>query len=367
MWFFFGFITLTTFIAYFWYKRIKAGWRGTSQRTGAFSYQYKVVKNDKTVNELLIGIDAAPGYDYFLKNENALDRFFKRIGFSVEHQTGNKAFDDKVYIVSDNRQFQKQLTADGEIVDALLKVFNFGRTYQCRVQEVRHSSGRLWIKYSTGNGFNERRITALASRVVPVLYSINKTLKHIPLTASGSWKDPFVIKATFLLAVSSALAVNGALQVYRFLYTTLPVAMDTDKLLQDALLLGGGIITLLLTLSFWTLGRSARAHLVLIELLIVGSFGAVLTAYEQLNDLNMELDRSQGRAYETTLLKKHVVRTRRSTNYYAHMNDWHHTAAGIEIKITGNLYNALAPGDRLVVTEKPGYYDYRWIETIKKK
>ena len=368
MWFFFGFITLTSFLAYFWYKRINAAWKGIPGRAGELPYQYKVVKNDKAINELIIGIDAPDGYDYLLKHENTVDRFFKAIGVSVEHQTGNEAFDDKVYIVSDNRQFQRQLTANGPIVDGMLKIFNFGRTYHCRVQEMRHYSGRLWIKFSTEHRFNERRIPALASRIVPSLHTIVDELQRIPLTASAGWKDPFAFKAALLLAASSALAVNGGIQVYRFVYTTYPVTMDTDRLFHDALLLGGGIVAALLVFSFFYVGRSARAHLVFLELLIVGSFGAVLTAYEQLNDLNMEMDASTGKAYETMLARKHAIHSRRSsTRYYAYLSDWHHPAGLIEVKIPGSLYHAIMPGDQLVVTEKSGYYRYRWIEKIEKK
>ncbi len=370
MWVFFGFITLTSFTIYFWYKRLHASWKGVSGSTGDIIYQFKATtdKEGKVV-KLLIGIDAPDSYDYTLKRENALDRFVKAIGISTEHQTGNIRFDDLVYIVSDNARFHKQLTADSTIVDAFMKIFLLGKTFQCVIQEVQHNSGRLWLTIEPVKGLNERKVPQLASRMVPLLDTIAKELVTIPLSATNSWKDPFTTKAAILLAISSALAVNGGLQLFRFVNMSNTITLDRDALLTDALSLGLLISGTLALIAIYTLGRSSRTHLVLIELLFLGSIGSVVTVYAELNDINVTADTSKGVKYESVVYDKRSVSQRRgATKYYLTMRDWNapDITKKIKVRVPGSLYYEVARQDRLIVMQKAGYFHYRWIESIKK-
>ena len=366
MWFLFGFITLISFSSYVAYKRINAAWKGTRQTTDGLTYQYKVERNKHGISALLVGIDGPKGYDYALKKENGIDRFFKSIGLSVEHQTGKQAFDDLVYIVSDNRQFHRQISSSEVLTDTLLKIFNFGKSYHCHVQELRHNSGRLWIKFNVDKAFEEKRISSLSSKVVPLLESIGREFKSIPLMATGTWRDPFVVKAALLLAASSGLAVNGVLHGLRLAFTKVPFTVDAGALLHDAIIVGAFIAATLLALCIYFLGRSARTHLVMIDLMIVGTLGAMTTAYTELRDINMELDTSEGTKYEITLYDKHLSRSRRSTTYYVHVNDWNRPGRRIQVEVSGDLYYSLTPGEHLAVTQKKGYLKYRWVEKFVK-
>jgi len=267
MWVFFGFITFISFTIYFWYKRLNSSWEGEIKKTEEnIVYHYKVTHGEKgSIAQLLIGIDAPEGYDYTLKKESGFDRFVKSIGLSIEHQTGNIKFDTLVYILSDNIQFQKQLSSDGVIVDSFLKIFSFGRTSKCRVQDLQHNSGRLWLTIVPLEGFNTKRTFVLASKIVPLLHTIAKELKTIPWTASKSWKDPFTTKAAILLAISSAMAVNGGIQLVRYINLSNTITLDTDALLIDALMLGFSLSIALALIAVYLLGRSSRTHLILIE------------------------------------------------------------------------------------------------------
>lgn len=366
MWFLFGFITLITFSLYVVYKRINAAWSGIHQSANGLSYQYKVVKNKHGITGAFVGIEAPKGYDYALKKENGIDRLFKSIGLSVEHQTGDRIFDDLVYIVSDNRQFHRQISSNDTLTKTLIDIFNFGKSYHCHVREVRHNSGRLWIEFGVDKAFDEQRMTSLSSKVVPMLDTISREFKSIPVMATGSWKDPFVLKAAMLLALSSGLAINGTLHGLRLAVTTVPFTVDSNILLHDAVIVGVFVIVVLLAICIYALGRSARTHLVMIELMTVGTLGAMTTAYTELRDLNIELDPSAGTKYEIMIYDKHVSRSRRSTSYYLHVNDWNTPGKRIQVKVSSQLYHTVSPGEHLVVIQKPGYLGYRWVESFNK-
>jgi len=97
MWFFFGLFTLLSFFIYFLKKRINGRWKGTPGTENGVSYQFQVfsTKYNSTIG-LKIGINTKKGYDFIFKKESWVDRLFKMIGLSIEHQVGSKEFDDLV-------------------------------------------------------------------------------------------------------------------------------------------------------------------------------------------------------------------------------------------------------------------------------
>ena len=165
------------------------------------------------------------------------------------------------------------------------------------------------------------------------------------------------------------MAVNGGLQLFRYVNLSNIVTLDRDALLGDALILGFFASGTLALIAIYVLKRSSRTHLVLIELLLLGSFGAVVTAYAELNDINVAADTSAGVRYESVVFdKRYQTQRRGATKYYLGVRDWNSPDAmqKIEVRVPSSLYNTVKKGDHLVLTEKPGYFKYRWIERIKK-
>jgi len=107
---------------------------------------------------------------------------------------------------------------------------------------------------------------------------------------------------------------------------------------------------------------------VLIELLLVGSFGAVSTAFTELRDLNIELDQSQAIEYHAKTLDKRISRgRRRSTSYYLYLEDWNRGTFEEKVKVSKLLYNTIAVGDSVSIRQKSGYLGYRWVGSIQKR
>jgi len=204
---------------------------------------------------------------------------------------------------------------------------------------------------------------------VPELYNVANELKRIPLTASNSWKDPFTAKAAILLAISSAMAVNGGIQLFRYINLSNTITLDRDALLNDALILGFFTSGLLALIAIYVLKRSSRTHLVLIELLLLGSFGAIVTAYAELNDINITADTSAGIHYESVVFQKRYQTQRRAaTKYFLNVRDWNSPDAlkKVELRVPEKLYHNVAVGDRLSLSQKDGYFKYRWIDELKR-
>lgn len=366
MWFMFGFITLLSFSIYAGYKRINAAWKGEAGDVNHIGHQYKILRNKYGITGLLVGIDAPPGYDFSLKQEAWYDRLAKFLGLSAEHQSGNQTFDELVYIVSDDRQFQRQISANAALSATVMEIFSLVVTFNGKPKAVRCNSGRLWVKISAGKGFEESQINELSNRVGKLLKAFTAQLLPLP-PSPGRWRDPFVFKAAVLLAISTGFAINGAAHLLRLSWGNLPYTLDCSRLFTNAFFCGAVIVALLVVAAFVLLGRCARTHLVLIELCIVGLFGATATAFVELRDMNMELDQSPAVEYQTKILHKHISRSRRSTCYNLCLQDWTKEDEKTQIKVSSDLYDQVAVGEILSVKQKDGYFHYRWVESIDRR
>jgi hypothetical protein len=92
--------------------------------------------------------------------------------------------------------------------------------------------------------------------------------------------------------------------------------IDRDRLIHLSLWTGGVILFALLAAHFVLLARSARAHLYLLELLLVGTFGSFSTAASELRAANIEWDTSVVVVREAAVLSKSISRSRKGGTRY---------------------------------------------------
>lgn len=367
MWFIFGFITLISFSIYFGYKRLNASWKGRPGRFEGIPYQYRIVTHKKRITAVFVGIYGVPELDFSFKKETFVDRLFKFLGLSVEHQIGCQEFDKAVYIVSDNTRLHTLISSSSAIKESALGIFRLAEKFNCQTKEIRCQSGRLWVRFKTLRGFEESCLSSMYPDVVPRLMAFAAELKQIPPVSSVGWKDPFVIKAAIILAISTGLAMNGMVHLIRLGWTNVPFTVDTRQLWMDSMYWGVVVVAILVAGTLFLLGRTARTHLVLIELIFVGFLGATSTAFSELRDINMELDESTAENYEVKVTGKRVSRSRRSTNYYIYVVDWNNEKPRKSIKVSRWFYNSVPEKSYLLVKQKQGYLQYRWVESLDVK
>jgi hypothetical protein len=214
--------------------------------------------------------------------------------------------------------------------------------------------------------FDDRDVEGAAREIVPGLRAIADAMEASPFTRISLWRDPFVYRAAGILSLSTALALNGIAQWLRLRMFDGPITLDRTELFMDAL--GGGVaaVLVLVVATVLLLGRSARTHLVLIELLLVGAAGAVATTAAELRDANMEFDGTPASEYVVLAEGKRTVHHRKGPDeFYLLVNDWREGHGYVKLEVSRELYRTARIGDRIRVYEKPGYFHYRWLERME--
>ena len=374
MWYLFGLITLCIFILYGILIRSDSSWSGdiSSINKKRFTYKFNKKKSGLFSNKfklvtIFLGIEAQKGYDYTLKTERKLDRFFKFLRLSNEHQIGKTQFDNLVYIASDNPSFLNTLSDHEELSNCIIHVFEAAEKHGVILKELRHRYGKLWVQLKVKNNLkDEEAWRKISADIIPLLHRINALLEELPSKSLNKWKDPFTLKAAIILGLSLGLAFNGVFHLFRlFIWVDIPFIIDVSDLVKDALLYGSIFTLILMLLTIYLLKRSSRTHLVLIELITIGYFGAISTAYYELRDINMGLDKSKATPYKVEVHSKRYSSGRRSSSHFLTLDDWNNTNETKEIEVSSRLYKRTQVNNFVIVNQKQGYLGYKWVESIK--
>jgi len=362
MWFLFGFITISLCVTFEFWRRHLSRWKPEGVSLGL---QYRHVRTKKKIKTLLLGINCHVSPNFYLKRQTGLDNFFKRIGISNELETGDEAFDDAIYLVSDNKTLNYALVNSSEFRTAVKKIMDYGTPSTLEARNIYCRNGRLWVQFGVGDAYDDLHVGNIAKALSSQFDILKKSVNEVALISGSRWRDPFVIKAAILLAMSSGLAINGAIQVFRATMGTIPFTLHHSLIIQDAIKFGLIILIVFMLGALFWLGKSARTHFVLIELATVGAFGIFVTTMVELRDFNMEMDTNAPHYFDTQVVDKYSRRGSRSgRRHYVILRDWNCDCGNYKLQVSRSLYNYLPSRGEVTITQYPGRLGYPWVSSI---
>ena len=280
-----------------------------------------------------------------------------------EYQTGNRTFDDAVYIVADDAATQREITTSPALMEAFLALLDIN-TDLVKVHALKHRPGRLWLeaRFAEIAACSEQDLQELARLCVPKLAAIAAALPARQTALPGKSRLLSGGARAMLPAAAMALACTAGLHmIFYFVFSgQVPYTLDRAALIADALALGGTILLALLLAGFTLTGKSARAHLVMLELLLVGGPGALGTAWAQLRCLNMEFDRTEAVNYKVQVRDNREI----DDDRYIVIDDWLKPGETVAMPVKEKLYAQARPGALLDIRQRAGYLGYRWVESI---
>lgn len=369
MWFLLGFTTLFSFAIYFGIKLRQSSWKGQIASDGVLSYEFLFTKVEKRVKAFDVAVTAPRVFDFAFKREQPIDRFCKFVGLSVEHQVGFDKFDKLVYVVSNDNHFLRNVVGGPRLIESAVKLFGSLR-HECKVSAVRCANGRLWarveVDQACSDDANLYKLQEVMPHVARLLVKISEQLGQNLPEESGSIRDRFIYRAAILLAISTALFVNGVAHSLRVYWDTDQFTVDSDQLWLWSACGGGFIVALLVASTLLLLGRSARTHLVLIEILMVGSIGSTLTTFTALRDMNMEWDKSSAEVKGTRIVDKNTSTSRRGgRRHFVVLQAWSGQNSEVEVRVDGDFYSNARVGDDVRIRQRRGYLDVSWVQSYE--
>lgn len=370
MWFALGLVSLCVVLAWQIRWRWRRPWRGTPGIQGrGHAHEYRYLTYKDSTYGVQVGVPVPAYFRFELKRESWVDRFFKWTGLSVEQQFGQDGFDRLVYVASDDAHLWNRV-ADSAALRHAAQALLVNRTAGCKVRRVFCANGKLVVHVHRGRWFSRQddrmRLGQHLATALPSLHDIARGLRDSRRPEGlPSQRDPYLLPGVVVLATSTALAINGTLFWLRPVLFDDNFLLDPWRLWPHTLWAGGALLLALLCAHLVLLARSARAHLYLLELLLVGSLGAFSTAASELRDANIEWDTSPVAVREAEVVGKSFSRSRKGgTCYYLHVRDWHNPVDTREVQVSARFYDQTDPGRQLVFHERAGYFDAAWARLV---
>jgi hypothetical protein len=358
MWFVIGLLSLAGIAVWLAHERWNVDWRGTPVGAG----RMKRYTNKGRLTLLRVGMATPSELDFELKRESWIDNLAKTLGISREPQVGSPAFDERVYVISDDARLTALLRSDPALLMRVERmVGNAANGFQFKRLVCRR--GQLWVNLTPSAAANEYAETQWA---LGELQALSDALPPLPAYKQRSLDRRF-LHTVIVLGIAGGLAINAMVQLLRLALSNVPFTVDDGQLWSLTLPVAAAIVFALVFATLLLLGRSARMHLVLGEVLLFGGFGALGTALVELRDFNMEVDRGPPVELPSMVVEKHYSRGRRSTTYYLYLADWNGGGKLQHVTVSHSDYDLYLTGDAVSVRQWPGALGVRWVEKIQKK
>ena len=378
MWLYLGLVTVTGSLILYLYQKlaIKSALqlRNTpkhSLNVNNMQIRYLLINStSKSRGLFVIEIPCLSTLQFSARQELRQDKWAKRLGVSYEFETGAQAFDEQTYIASVTQEDAEIIGTNEDIIAAIRHLI-FNNQYANIITKrtlIICDGKHLHVEMHFQKGSIEQNINTLASNFLPKLNALAKPLNTYKREVKHFWKVPAQRNTAIFLAISSALATWGALEAARFFFLDKNALFSPISLMPEAGVIASLALLSFIFLAFRLIKKSARRHLILIDMLIFGGLGLLFTVYGLLYDFNTMNDNSEPSVVSYEIISKYSVvhRGRKGRTYYTYHVDLKDAQYPIEssTKIDVNFYNSINQKDWISFTVRDGRLHKPWLENM---
>ncbi|AIF81106.1 hypothetical protein I862_02715 [endosymbiont of Acanthamoeba sp. UWC8] len=328
-----------------WYLlRLQEGYSNSKldQIINLFVFKYRFARN----NNIIFHINSSSEYNFTLKRETRLDKFFKLIKVSRELQIGNKEFDKKIYIVSNDLTLYQLLLKNAVFQTQVLELFSTGINFiHCR-------NKKLWaIGRENDLGTKDDKNTIMLK-----LKELDKSMERAMLpnfkadNKYNSMVNLFHINFVCFF-ICYALVILAMIESKE----------DCSSLLEDSLGHSLKLFSVYLIAIVFYFFRTSQAHIVYIHALMVSLHVFMLGIYSVTDFINIHLDKSSKQIYYAKVVEKKIT-GKKDKYYYISIPHWNKNKDLYTTSVSAAEFERVKEGSAIELTLRSGYLGYEWIE-----
>jgi hypothetical protein len=319
------------------------------------------LSRQRVITKVYWGLELKTPIVFALTREGVWDRIFKFLGVAAEFQTGDAAFDKKIYVAGDHPALHRVLQEDARVRDRIVALFARG------ARRVFCDGRRLWVE-SADVGYP-------SDSELDNLHTVYLALKHTP--ARGHWLlDPFLWTAIAIEALVWSIALYGVPAFVEELYRTevrgeMQRYFDLWALAKPGLLLAAGVFVVLFGLIVLLLRGSSRGHRILIESFLLLAVGLPISGMQAMSDFNISRDTSVPQQFEYRVVEKAKARSTgrgvRTMTYYLKLAPVTAGAPAFrrDLQVNQPTYSRIREGGTVRITSGTGRLSIPWIARIE--
>lgn len=295
----------------------------------------------------VVSINGGLSGDFVINREKDADRFFKRIGFSTEVQTGDAEFDSEFYLIGTSSEYVKALFASAKNREVPRKLFGLG-----------FDSVQLH-----GSKFSATKRNASLLLDLPSLKETVEQMESLRAPSSGAAMEMPKTRITMshIRAVCSGMAFIAVVLFFTASYVTEPIVNGWWYAAQSILPKAVSAIAVLFIIAVIALRGRASAHYELFFIvamgmpsILFGGWGAIILA-------NQFLDKSELQAHKTVLVDYYKEKSKRSAKYYLVFKSWHPGGGTLVIEAPPERYSMASRHKHWIIRTHQGYLGFEWV------
>jgi hypothetical protein len=333
----------------------KSGRRMNATHNG-ISYHYHWNPGSRNSPPYLqVFVDCISSGRFRVIREGALERFFTKLGISRQIKTGDAAFDQEFYILSDETDFATGYFSDPQKRQAVSEIFAMGFT------DVKHDGKIMEARLSPFKMSDEVDPAVIT---VP-LASLNllAAMPSTPFQYHPYELSPQGANFKMLRVVAFAVPILASIAAIVTLVWGMAVfePLDAGALFLDSLKYSVPTLVLFLWLAVrWVRGRSG-SHRELLVILGLSLVAFPLAGFGGQTSLNGWLDASPPVPHQTLVVKKHTTKNKNSTSYYVSLRSWRDARTTEKLSVHEALYNQVTPGKTVITAvTRAGHFGFEW-------
>lgn len=373
MWLFLGLAALVTATVYLARQRIHQRWEGTRMdsvagRDAQYRWDNSLIgflihRGDPV---LLIGERGVSDLDLLVKPSRWWDRLFRALGLSLACRTQDPVLADQAYIATDQVSCCAALRSSERARQGLRRLLDLESDYAIIVRGIHFRDRRMWVEVRAKESFAEEGVDALGREIIERLRQVAASLSEALPRKNERRCDRFAMWATVLVGLSSALLVTGLIQAVRIeLWQIYPGILDKERIAVYGAVAALVVIVSLTASAIALLGRTARTHIVLVELWSAGLIGAFLNGYVMVHEFNHEFDRTPTHRYRVAVHGKDTSSFRGGSDHYLIVENWTVPGDTLRQEVHSGDYEKVRRADMVDVFVRTGSLGARYIEDMR--
>lgn len=336
---------------------LKSGMVYEGEKEGVKYYYQYFAGSKNSPSNFKLGLDCPSGGEFKIGRESRFDSFFKRLGITVEIQTGDNEFDREFFVQTNSVPFTRSYLMSPDKREAVKQLFALGYT------QVNCDGRRI-----------EARIAPFSQTIIKDKDFVESTLKELgqltrdlPEEAVGYramgipvWK----FRRNLIYAVSIISVVAGAALLFLANRNWHPLDGGAMFLYSLHYIVPAFLVFIVVAVAFLK-GRSSSHKDLLINLLIA-LIGFPISGYFGVMAANGYLDPAGSTDHEVIALHKHITRSKNSKHYHVTTGTWRDNRIEENIEVSYATYYNIKPGSTvLTITTKPGRLGFEWLVTCR--
>jgi hypothetical protein len=327
-------------------------------------YHYRSLIDAKKGANFTLFVDGKCGYDFMLKFENGFEKFLKKISLAYECQSGDRRFDDTIYILSDDEVLCQDLQENAVLREAIFELFWSLKEKNYRVKFLRYYDGRLIMLADYKGEIDDstyKEIETLSKQSASLMQKIIERLPNKVKKDEIIYRERTSWAINVITALFVALLLNGLIKLWLDMLDSffLPRLVEKYAFFVPSIEIVALFLALYSLFSFFYFYKSSRLALALFIGFTLGGFGVFLSVITGLKEINLYLDDSKTYKRVERVVGKHLRRGRRSSVWYVDFSKLG------EIRVPPSFYHKVDKGDWVWMEMKKGYLGVPWIYNIK--